>query len=375
MRDEEVSSPEAEVRSQNSGSRIEQTPDPREPKSAVAFVYHDVYGGRGFSKLSDSWRRYVLGRQLLGELGLLGSEGTSKVFPIVECEPCEATDVDVLHVHTAELLAHIREGDERGTGFLDYGDTPAWPGVLRRALLAVGGTLLAAQLVADGSVRRAFNPAGGLHHAQRDRAGGFCPFNDIVTAVRYLQRERGIQRIAIVDLDGHHGDGTEALLYDEPILTTSMHRYGGRFYPGTGAAGDVGRGAGFGYNLNVPLERGCDDTTYLAAFDRWVAPAVRSYRPELLFVVVGADSHWADPLVRLRLTLPTFRQLATRVTALADDLCDGRLVAVAAGGYAPERVARVWAVYLATMAGVWRDDGPELRELYAADGTPPNVGG
>lgn len=336
----------------------------------VAFIYHDVYNGRGFSKLTDSWRRYVLGRELLREVGLLGSDPADSSSQLVELAPTEATDGEILWVHTPEHLAHIREGDARGTGFLDYGDTPAWNGVLRRALLAVGGTLLATRLVAGGSFRRAFNPAGGLHHARRDRAGGFCPFNDVVVAVRCLQREFGCQRVAIVDLDGHHGDGTESLLYDEPILTASMHRYGGRFYPATGAAGDVGRGSGFGYNLNVPLERGTDDATYLEAFDRWVAPAVRSYRPEFVFVVVGADSHYADPLVRLRLTLPAFRQLATRVTALADDLCGGRLVAVAAGGYAPESVARCWAVYLATMSGAWADDDPALAALFAADASP-----
>jgi acetoin utilization protein AcuC len=305
-------------------------------------------------------------------LGYLSEELADADFPLVEQRPGEATDEEILRVHAPDLLAHVRAGDERGTGFLDYGDTPAWKGVLRRAKLAVGGTLLAARLVASGQFRRAFNPAGGLHHARRDRVGGFCPFNDVVIAVRHLQAEFGYQRIAAVDLDGHHGDGTEALLYDEPILTASLHRYNGRFYPGTGAATEVGRGPGLGYNLNVPLERGTDGPTYLAAFERWIVPAVRDYQPEILFVVVGADSHYADPLVRLGLDLPTFRQLARWLGALADDLCAGRLVAVAGGGYAPERVARCWAVYLGTLSGAWPDDDPWLRALYAEDG---DVGG
>jgi acetoin utilization protein AcuC len=293
-------------------------------------------------------------------------------FPLVERKPMAATDEEILRVHTPELLAHVRAGDERGTGYLDYGDTPAWNGVLRRAKLAVGGTLLAARLVANGQFRRAFNPAGGLHHAQRDRVGGFCPFNDIVIAVRCLQAEFGYQRIAIVDLDGHHGDGTQALLYDEPILTTSLHRYNGRFYPGTGAATDVGRGPGFAYNLNVPLERGTDGVTYLEAFERWIVPAIRDYRPELLLVVVGADSHFADPLVRLGLDLPTFCQLARRLDELSGDLSGGRIVAVSGGGYAPERVARCWAVYLGILSGAWWDDDSRLRSLYAEDaGTQP----
>jgi acetoin utilization protein AcuC len=339
----------------------------------LAFIYHPVFDGRGFSRLSDSWRRYALARGLLLDEGLLQISGetssgaANQVGPIVEHQAIEATDDEVLLAHRPEHLAMVREADARGTGFLDYGDTPAWPGVLRRARLAVGGTLLATRLVASGAYRRAFNPASGLHHAHADRAGGFCPFNDLVVAVRWLQRELGYERIAIVDLDGHHGDGTEALLYEEPILTVSMHRHGGRFYPGTGVAGAVGRGAGYGYNLNVPLERGTSATDYLAAFDRWVVPAVRRYAPQLIFYVIGADSHAADPLVRLGVTLPAFRQLARQICELADDLCDGRLVAVAGGGYSPEHVARCWTVVLATLAGAWTDGDQRYLALVEED--------
>ncbi len=339
----------------------------------VAFIYHEVFDGRGFSKISSSWRRYSLARQLLSDVGFLPPVDAPDVsaplesYPLRVVRPDAASDDEILRVHTPEHLARVREADARGTGFLDYGDTPAWRGVFRRATLAVGGTLLAARLVAGGRFRCAFNPAGGLHHAQRDRAGGFCPFNDIVIAVRCLQSEFGYRRIAIVDLDGHHGDGTEALLYDEPILTISMHRFDGRFYPRTGSPSDVGRGAGFGYNLNVALERGTDDETYLRAFDRWVAPAVRRYLPQLLFVVVGADSHEADPLVRLGLTLDGYARLAQRLRTLARELCDGRMVAVAGGGYAPEHVARCWTVVLGCLADAWLPGDPRLAALFAAD--------
>jgi acetoin utilization protein AcuC len=347
--------------------------NPMSPFQPLAFMYHPVFDGRGFSRLSNSWRRYALARQQLQESDLLSFEGADATetanqwYPLREHVVAEATDEEILLAHTPEHLKMVREADARGTGFLDYGDTPAWPGVLRRSRLAVGGTLAATRLVASGSIARAFNPAGGLHHARADRAGGFCPLNDLVIAVRCLQREFGYERIAIVDLDGHHGDGTEAMLYDEPILTVSMHRYGGRFYPGTGAASDVGRGRGFGHNLNVPLERGTDAATYLQAFEQWVAPALLEYRPQLVFYQVGADSHAADPLVRLGLTLSAFRQLATRLRDLADELCDGKLVAVAGGGYAPEHVARCWTVVLAALTGVWTDDDPRYLQLVIQD--------
>jgi acetoin utilization protein AcuC len=348
----------------------------------AAFIYHDVYAGRGFSKISNSWRRYAVARDLARDIGLLPRENSPSqtdlrvVSSLVERVPDEATDDELLMVHTPEHLARVREGDERGTGFLDYGDTPAWNGVWRRATLAVGGTLLAARLVASGRFRRAFNPAGGLHHARRDRAAGFCPFNDLVVAVRCLQREHGYRRIAIVDLDGHHGDGTEALLYEEPVFTVSMHRHGGRFYPGTGAAVDRGDGRGSGYNLNVPLERGTADVAYLHALRAQVMPAIRVYRPEILFLVVGADSHRFDPLVRLGLTLHAFLQIAEEIVDLADDLCDGRLVAVAGGGYAPEHVARCWAVFLGSLSRTWRPHDDRLAQLFEADRfaapPPPN---
>ena len=342
--------------------------------TSAAFIYHDVYDGRGFSRVEQSWIRYSLGRRLLQDLELLPPPAcalTAKVettFPLVERRPNAATDEDVLRVHSPDLLEQIRRGDARGEGFLDYGDTPAWSGVLRRAMFAVGGTLLAARLVATDQFRRAFNPAGGLHHARYDRAGGFCPFNDIVVAIRCLQSEFGIGRIAVVDLDGHHGDGTEELLYDEPILTISMHRYGDRFYPRTGAPDRVGRGEGFGFNLNVPLERGSDDETYLREFDRWVAPAIRRYLPVVVFVVVGADCHLADPLVHLGLTLRGYRALALRLTALTDEVCAGRMIAVAGGGYSPVHVARCWAVFLGTISNAWRDDDYRLATLLDADG-------
>ena len=339
--------------------RLSRITSPSRMNAPVAFVYHEIYDGRGFSRLEDSWRRYRMARALLEELGMFAG-----ALRLVRPQP--ATDADILTVHAPSLLAKVEALDAVGEGFLDYGDTPAYRGVLDRALVAVGGTTLAACIVADSEAGYAFNAGGGLHHAHADRAAGFCPFNDVAIAIRLLQREYGLRRIAVLDLDGHHGDGTQELFYREPILYVSLHRYDGRFYPGTGSANEAGEGAGAGYTLNLPLGRGAGPAEYLQLLDTVALPKIRRYQPELIFVQVGADSHRDDPMVRLGLETLTYRDIAERLGSLADELCGGRLVAVAGGGYRPETVARCWAVFLGTLAGFFSDDDPRLDALAEA---------
>ena len=334
----------------------------------TAYVYHEVYDGRGFSRLRDSWRRYALARQLLEELGFLA--GPLRLY---RQEP--ASDEDLALVHDPAYVEFVKRKDAEGTGCLDYGDTPAYSGVLRRARLAVGGTILASRLVASGEVRHAFNPGGGLHHARPDRAGGFCVFNDVAVAVRRLQSDFGLRRIAVVDCDGHHGDGTQAIFYREPILTISMHRYDGRFYPRTGLAVERGEGPGLGYNLNLPLPRGVGDDAYLRLLEEAVLPRLYAYRPRLMFVQIGADGHHGDSLVRLGLSFNAYAALGRRLHQAAHDLCAGRLVLVAGGGYKPEVVARCWTVFLAEVAGLPEAAAPHLREWLAADQPAPSPPG
>ena len=191
---------------------------------AVGLAWHDRYLGRGFVPRRASWSRYALALQSFDDAGFF----RQGLVPF----PAPEAGVDELAtVHSASYLAFLRELDARGEGLVDGRQTPAYPGMVFRAAVAVGGTVLASRLVGSGRVAHAFNPAGGLHHAHPDRASGFCILNDIAIAVRALQRD-GVRRIAVLDVDAHHGDGTQAIFWKEDVLVVSIHEHGGRFFPG-----------------------------------------------------------------------------------------------------------------------------------------------
>lgn len=306
-------------------------------------LYHPLYNGRGFSPLQESWKRYPRLLQRIEELGWRDR------IPIVE--PPLATAAELTLAHPLRYVEWVREQERAGSGYFDR-STPVWPGVFDRARATVGASVLGARLIGQEVCTTAFNPSGGLHHAHAERASGFCIFNDVVIAARVLQREFGYQRIAILDLDGHHGDGTQALLYAEPLLYVSLHRYGDRFYPGTGAADERGEGAGLGYTLNVPLPRQCGDAAFLSALDRIAAPALRRYRPQCLILQYGTDGHYADVMVRLGLTTHAFLASVRLVQAISADHCEGRLLVVGGGGYQPEDAVRCWLLLLGTLTGV-----------------------
>src|SRR2546428_4617451 len=300
---------------------------------AVGLAWHDRYLGRGFVPRRASWSRYALALRAFDDAGLF-RQGLAP-FPAPEAGADE-----LAAVHTSWYLASRRDMDERGAGLVDGRQTPACRGMLFRASVAVGGTVLATRLVGSGRVTHAFNPAGGLHHAHPDRASGFCLLNDIAIAVRALQRE-GVRRIAVLDVDAHHGDGTQAIFWNEDVLVVSVHEHGGRFFPGTGAADETGAGAGQGYTLNLPLGRGDGDSVFLAALDAALA-RVRAHRPEILLLQFGTDGHVDDPFSHLRLTDAAYIVAAERAHALTHEVCGGALVLLGGGGYAPETLAPIW---------------------------------
>jgi acetoin utilization protein AcuC len=315
-----------------------------EESAPLAFIYHERYGGRGTAhhRLAASWTRYRAILDLSMELGL-----SLRYF-----RQSVASDQDLTRVHTPAYVEWVRQMDLKGEGFLDRRDTPVYRGVFKRAAVGVGGTLLGVRLIADGVVKRAFNPGGGLHHARVAATSGFCVFNDLAVAVRWLMSERGIRRPAIIDFDGHHGDGTQEIFYHEPILTVSLHQYDGRFYPGTGGLDETGAGDGAGYSVNIPLPRRTGPGPYLRALDEVVLPVVRTYEPDFIILQFGTDGHWMDRLVSLRLAAQDYGAIMSRCLDLAGSTpAQGRLMIAGGGGYTPDAVVRSWAVALSVATG------------------------
>ncbi len=240
-------------------------------------------------------------------------------------------------VHDASYILSLERACAEGVRQLDA-DTAISADSYQTALRAVGGTLLACDAVMRGETASAFcavRPPG--HHAERAHAMGFCLFNNVAVAARYLQDRYGLGRVVILDWDVHHGNGTQHIFEeDRSVLYISIHQW--PLYPGTGAASEQGRGAGEGFTVNLPLPAGSGDDAYMAAFDRAEAEMER-FGPEFILISAGFDAHWRDPLAGMRVTDDGFRRMMRRMLECAGRLCNGRLVAVLEGGYDLEGLA------------------------------------
>lgn len=244
-------------------------------------------------------------------------------------EPVAAGPDDLLRVHTAALVDDITSRAGRPS-MIDE-DTFTSPESYEVALLAVGATLEAASHAVERSepALALVRPPG--HHAEPDRAMGFCLFNNIAVAAAGL-RAAGLARVAIVDIDVHHGNGTQAAFYSDPsVLYASTHQF--PYYPGTGAAAEQGSGAGLGATLNVPLAAGTEDQAFVRAYEQQVVPALERFRPDALLVSAGFDAHHLDPLGGLRVTTDGYRRVVTLLDDASRRLCDRRAVWVTEGGY------------------------------------------
>jgi len=269
--------------------------------------------------------------------------------PIDPVDPPVASSSDVHRVHSERFVQKVQAASEgsappqaRNFG-LNTGDVPVFEGMDEATRGLVGGTLFGARLLADDDARRVLQLGGGLHHAQREKAAGFCVYNDLSVAIDVL-REGG-HRVAYIDIDVHHGDGVQWLHYDDPgVLTVSVHESGRHLYPGTGDVTEIGEGHGQGTAVNVPLAPYTESESYLKAFDRVVPAALNRFRPDVIVAQCGADAHFRDPLADLLLTTQTYETLFRRLFSLAHEHTADRILCTLGGGYQLDAVTRVWTL-------------------------------
>ncbi|MEX2104538.1 MAG: acetoin utilization protein AcuC [Bacilli bacterium] len=297
-------------------------------------------------------QRLLLTLDLMKELHLI------KDSQIVS--PRLATDEELTKIHNSDYIDTVKRA---GVGekiqdlvLHNYGigteDTPVFPHMHEASSMIVGGTLVAAQKVMSGEVDHAMNIAGGLHHAFRGRASGFCVYNDISVTIDYL-REIYDARVLYIDTDAHHGDGVQWAFYDDPnVLTVSLHETGKYLFPGTGKVTERGEDKGYGYSINVPLEPYTEDESFLECLHAILPTITKGFKPDIIISQNGCDAHSYDPLTHLSCSMRTYQEIPKLVHELAHQYCEGRWVAVGGGGYDIWRVVpRAWTMLWAEMSG------------------------
>jgi acetoin utilization deacetylase AcuC-like enzyme len=291
---------------------------------ATGFLYDPIVLEHDTRDHPENARRITASLDLLASSGLL-----ARLTPITARD---AAPAELALVHDPRYVDAIRQAARNGGGWADP-DTLITPRSYDVAARVVGGTLAAVDAVLSGGVANAFclvRPPG--HHAGPSQAMGFCLFNHIAVAARYAQRTHGLDRVAIVDYDVHHGNGTQDTFYDDAsVLYVSTHEY--PFYPGTGAADETGAGPGVGANINIPMPHYAGDSEHRRAFEDIVLPALRRFRPQLILVSAGYDAHFADELAYQELSVDGYGALVSMLLEAAGDLFDGRIVFALEGGY------------------------------------------
>jgi acetoin utilization protein AcuC len=315
--------------------------DPDERPLVVYGPGSDTYDFGSFHPLTP--RRFGPG------IDLLRAYGADRFLA-----PEPATDAQVARLHEAAYIAavhrfsaHPHRAPERGIG---PGDDPAFAGMHEAAATVAGGSIAAMSAILAGEARHAFHPGGGLHHALAGRASGFCIYNAVALAVA-AARDAG-HRVLYVDLDVHHGDGVQALFWDDPeVLTVSIHESGDTLFPGTGDVSERGGAGAGGTKVNVPMFIGTRDASWIGALEAVLPVAVDAFRPTLLVTQHGCDSHLLDPLAHLRLTTRAYARATAMLHAIAHERCEGRWLATGGGGYDAYRVVpRSWAIVWLTQA-------------------------
>jgi acetoin utilization protein AcuC len=297
--------------------------------------------------------RLELTMALSRQIGVLDRPGITFRPPVMASDELLGLVHDPLYVGYVRRVQPDQIVNAAGRHFgFGSADNPIFARMHEASALVSGASMTAAQAVWEGRAQRAVNISGGLHHAMRDHASGFCVYDDPAVAIAWLLAA-GAQRVAYVDIDVHHGDGVQSAFYGDPrVLTVSLHESGRTLFPGTGFASEIGSGEGTGYAVNVALPAGTGDAAWLRAFEAVVPPVLAAYQPQILVTQHGCDTHWLDPLAHLNCSVDGQRTVYRRLAELAGSCAGGRWVALGGGGYEVGLVVpRSWTHLLAELTG------------------------
>ncbi len=273
--------------------------------------------------------------------------GLDKRVEIMRPEICGKADLE--RFHDRDYIEHLTTSSIHGFGFLDAGDTPAFPGIYEAVSFVVGSSLAAMHQMINGHARRVFIPIAGLHHASRSSAGGFCAASDIGVVIETLREIYAIKRILYVDIDAHHGDGVFYSYETDPdVVIADIHEDGNYLYPGTGHVYESGKGKARGSKLNIPVMPGSADAVFYRSWDA-LEEFVSTCRPEFIILQAGADCIKGDPITHLEFTPKIHRHATARLCALADKHCNGRILAMGGGGYNRSNLAQAWCEVVQAM--------------------------
>jgi acetoin utilization protein AcuC len=299
--------------------------------------------------------------RVLGTLDHIARLGMIDEAGVEEVDARNATDDEIRAVHSAEFVTAVRDVDAgvvTSQFGLQYGvgtpDNPIFPDMHTASAAVCGASVTAAEVVVTGEAQHAFNPAGGLHHARRSEASGFCIYNDPAVAIARVLAMRPDWRVMYIDVDVHHGDGVQWIFYDEPrVLTLSLHQSGRYLYPGTGFTDELGSGDAVGTSANLPFMPFTGNDDYLWALEALVNGLAEAYKPDLVLTQLGADTHHGDPLANLGLTMEAYPRMGRILHDAIHAYGSGRWVATGGGGYQAETVVpKVWTMHFAELCGV-----------------------
>lgn len=289
-------------------------------------------------------------------MSLIDAYGIVDGVQVVKVQARDASDEEIMLVHHAHYVQAVKDAGRGVKGpWWEFGfgpgDNPIFANMHEAAARVTGASLVAAEAIFSGEADHVFNPAGGLHHALEGRASGFCVYDDPAVAIAWLL-SKGVDKVAYVDVDAHHGDGPQAIFYDDPrVLTISLHQDGRTIFPGTGFVDELGGEGALGTSVNIPLPPFTSDDLWLKAFRETVPPLLEAFQPGVLVTQLGCDTHHTDPLTNLGLTTGAFRETARLLHELAHTTSGGKWLATGGGGYRwASVVPRAWTLYFAEMA-------------------------